>query len=122
MAEAIERGDAPEWMKDMLLEAHRIELAYGTRYIRVPRDETSEAYSDREAFIDTVSDQLLRRQLERAIHGRGAFRYFRDVLADYPAEQQRWYAFKEAQLRERILEWLDDEGIEPILEPPPKTG
>ena len=45
--------------------------------------------------------------------GRGAFRHFKDVLLDYPDERERWFKFKNARVRERILEWLESEGVEP---------
>jgi len=73
-----------------------------------------------EEFIATVADWRLRNRLERAIGGRGAFRYFRDVLADYPTERERWFAFKDARVRERVLDWLAEEGIEPIVTAPPE--
>jgi hypothetical protein len=36
----------------------------------------------------------------------------KDVLAGYPAERERWFAFKAARVRQRVLAWLADEGIE----------
>lgn len=37
----------------------------------------------------------------------------RDVPADHPTERERWFAFRNERVRERRLEWLADEGIEP---------
>lgn len=58
----------------------------------------------------------LANRLERAISGRGAFRYFKDVLLDHPRERERWFAFTDQRLRERVLEWLADEEIEIVEE------
>jgi len=44
-----------------------------------------------EAFIATMRNRRLQERLERAISGRGAFRYFKDVLLDYPAERECWF-------------------------------
>jgi hypothetical protein len=66
-----------------------------------------------EAFIATVHDRRLQERLERAISGRGAFRYFKDVLLDYPAERERWFQFKRERLHLRILDWLEAYGITP---------
>ena len=33
-------------------------------------------------------------------------------------ERERWFAFRDARLRERIVAWLADEGIVPIPRPP----
>jgi hypothetical protein len=66
-----------------------------------------------EAFIITVGNPRLQERLERAIRGRGAFRYFKDVLLDYPAERERWFQFKQDRLHQRMLDWLEEQGITP---------
>jgi len=73
-----------------------------------------EGYNDMEDFIVTVESEELAGKLSRAIKGRGAFRYFKDVLHDYPDEQARWFEFRDSRERERTLEWLAGVGIEPI--------
>jgi hypothetical protein len=69
-----------------------------------------------EAFIATVTSARLQERLGAAIRGRGAFRRFKDVLAAAPAERARWFAFKDQRVRQRVLAWLADEGIELIDE------
>jgi hypothetical protein len=61
-----------------------------------------------------VLDRRLQERLWRAISGRGAFRHFKDVLDDNP--RKRWFEFKDAQARQRVLDWLAEGGIEPNLE------
>ena len=39
---------------------------------------------------------------------------FRRVLGEDPAEEQRWYAVKQAWFEERIREWLEPLGIKPV--------
>ncbi len=102
----------PEWMAGALEDANRVEIGFGTRYIHVPKDESRDGYRDMEAFIATVTTARLRDSLEQAISGKGAFRRFKDVLTYYESERERWFAFKRDRLRERMLEWLEDEGIE----------
>jgi predicted nucleic acid-binding Zn ribbon protein len=80
----------------------------------VPTRDSHESYEDMQALIETVADPGFEERLRAAIRGRGAFRRFKDVLAGYPAEQERWFAFKTARVGERVLEWLADEGIEPV--------
>ena len=88
-----------------------IDEAEPGRYLQVPRAESSDSYEDMQEFIDTVSDKPLQQLLEVAIHGKGAFRRFKDVLARDPAEQQRWFAFRMERLNTRVREWLADEGV-----------
>ena len=35
-----------------------------------------------------------------------------DDVSELSVEEQRWYAFKQGRLRDRIREWLADERIE----------
>src|SRR5919202_2779090 len=117
VGEAIRQREVPDWMRDVLAEADRVERGFGTRYIRVPRDETHDAYRDMEDFILTVGDERLRERLSDAIDERGAFGRFKRVLSAYDDERERWFAFKDARLRERIVAWLADERIVPIPRP-----
>ncbi len=49
--------------------------------------------------------------------GRGAFRRSNNLLLDYPEERQRWFAFRDARLREAMQEWLEEHEIEPTTAP-----
>ncbi len=69
-------------------------------------------------FAESVNDPSLRGKLEVALDGRGAFRRFKNVLSDYPAERERWFAFHGKFLREAMEEWLADNDIEPANPPP----
>lgn len=114
IAALIEAQPIPDWQKDALLVADAVEMGYRTRYTAVPQDDTGEAYRDMERFIATVQDERLQSRLWQAIDGRGAFRMFKDILYEYPQEQERWYEFKDDQVRQRVLDWLESEGIEPV--------
>jgi hypothetical protein len=103
--------DIPDWQKETLPVAERVEAGLGTRYIAIPQIESYEGYNEMGAFIGTVSNPRLRARLERAISGRGAFRYFKDVLQDYPKERERWFRFRDERLHQRVLDWLEEEGI-----------
>jgi hypothetical protein len=113
---ALEQSDLPDWLRQMVLDAQQIEVGFGTRYLAIPDADTREDYGDMEEFIETVEDERVQQRLWRAIDGRGAFRRFRDAIFDHEEERARWFAFRDARRRERILEWLADEGIELIIE------
>ena len=106
----------PEWQGEWVKQAEEVWADRGGRYISVPQADSLTAYGDMEDFIDTVEDEHLRELLWVAIQGRGAFRRFKDVLAAHPRERERWFEFSDARLRQRILDWLEFEGIEPIIE------
>ncbi len=113
---ALERRGSPAWMHELLWEADAVEAGLGTRFLQLPEADGREGYADMAAFIETVASPRLRERLWAAIRGRGAFRRVKAVLAGYPQERERWFAFTADRLRERVRVWLASEGIEPILE------
>lgn len=62
-------------------------------------------------FAASVADPSLCRLLEVALNGSGAFRRFKDVLSDFPADRERWFAFRGERLREAAREWLEENGL-----------
>jgi hypothetical protein len=114
--EVLAHSNLPDWQKDAVADAHRVRSGFGDRFIRVEPEDSHEGYRDMEAFIETVGDQRMQNRLRKAIDGRGAFRRFKEVLLDQPPERERWFAFKSARLRERIVDWLRSEDIEPAME------
>jgi hypothetical protein len=114
LEEVLADRDHTDWKQEMLLDADRIERGYGTRYLLVEQLDPHADYGDMERFISTVEDQRMRERLEIAIHGRGAFRRFKDLIARYPDTQDQWYAYKDARERQQVLEWLGVQGIEPV--------
>jgi len=115
---AIEASDLSDWEQEAVLEAYQVERGFGSRYISVPEADSREGYRDMQDFIATVRDERLQDLLWMAIRGRGAFRRFKDVLAEHPRERERWFEFKDQRLQERVLEWLEYEDIEPIRAEP----
>ena len=66
----------------------------------------------------SVSDPPLRERLLIAIDGKGAFRRFKDVLLAFPAERERWFAYRSELLHFHIQTWLDHMKIEVANAPP----
>ena len=62
-------------------------------------------YHDMVQFIGTVDDPDRANRLGHAIEGRGAFRRFRDVLARWPGELDRWYGYADDRQREPGPAW-----------------
>ena len=70
------------------------------------------------ASSSSVSDPPLRERLLIAIDGKGAFRRFKDVLLAFPAERERWFAYRSELLHFHIQTWLDHMRIEVANQPP----
>ncbi len=80
------------------------------KWLWVHSEGSRDGYRDMELFIGTVRDPGRADRLEIAISGRGAFRRFKDVLARWPGELDRWYAFSAERQRGRARAWLADAG------------
>jgi len=107
-------------------EDERIVDALMESFIQVPQADTREGYNLMVDFAATVRDPHLRELLEVALDGRGAFRRFRDVLARYPDERERWFEFRDNQTRRQIDAWLEAVGVlggsKRARNPPPRAS
>jgi hypothetical protein len=108
--------DVQDWEKDTLLEGYRIEMGEVERYLQVPASDSRQGFVDMQDFIETVSERALRPRLETALRGRGPFRAFKNTLSGFPKERERWFAFQNERIRRRALDWLESQGIEPVLD------
>ena len=79
------------------------------RWLLVHGEGSREAYRDMELFIASVEPDRAER-LATAIKGRGAFRRFKDELARWPGELERWYALSEERRLGRARSWLTAAG------------
>ncbi len=88
-----------------------------SRYLRIDPVSSREQYRWMERFIATVEEDELRRRLNVAIDGKGAFRRFKDALMSHPVDRERWFAFRSERLRACMESWLTAHGIRPIERP-----
>ncbi|MGO9152669.1 UPF0158 family protein [Mycobacterium sp.] len=84
------------------------------RWLYVECEGSRPGYWDMELFIETVDDPAIVDRLEIAIKGKGAFRRFKDVLARWPAELQRYFQLSEERQRGRARAWLAAAGYRPV--------
>lgn len=80
-------------------------------YRRVEPLDSSESYRDMADFIGRLRDRRARDLLGRAIEGRGAFRRFKDTLHELPEVRSAWFAFHDARMARRAVDWLREEGL-----------
>jgi hypothetical protein len=88
------------------------------RYLRVDPASSREQYRWMERFVASVADQALRERLLVAIDGKGAFRRSKDVLLAFPAERERWFAYRSDLLHFHIQTWLEHMQIQVANTPP----
>lgn len=61
-----------------------------------------------EGFAASLRNPIVRNELTQALEkGRGVFRAFKDVLSERPEIERLWFAYKEKQMRQEILNWYN---------------
>ena len=93
------------------------------RWLWVDSKGSRDGFRDMVEFVGTVDDPDRADRLSIALDGRGAFRRFKDVLARWQGELDRWHGFAEDRQRGRARAWLADAGYRPSpLGHPPPAG
>ncbi len=110
---ALAKSDLQDWEKTMVAEAHIVEQHFGSRVILIPDLSSHESYVEMENFIRTMKNGRLQDRLWNAIQKRKPFSQFRHVIQQNPDDLQRWYDYKDEQMKKRTLAWLEDiENVE----------
>ena len=100
--------DLPAWQKDVWEVAKRI--VSSSSYERLPTKEEVDEWTIMEEFSQSVESDRIREDLLRAIHGSGAFRYFKDTIRRHGIEKD-WHAFRDDTLREIAINWCEENGV-----------
>ncbi|MBN1959308.1 MAG: hypothetical protein JW841_00030 [Deltaproteobacteria bacterium] len=88
------------------------------KYVPIEAIPSRIQYQWLDSFIKSVEDESIRPRMEAAVNGKGAFRRFKDILLTLPDERRRWFEFRDQLLRQRIVEWIREIGVETTNEPP----
>lgn len=80
-------------------------------YYPLPGKFEIDEYSMMEEFIRSLPDGKARNRLESAIRGKGAFRRFKDAVADLGLEE-KWYEYRDGAYVKVAKEWCEKNGIE----------
>lgn len=112
-----EESDAPEWQQELLPKVR--EVADLPDYIRLPSKFDIHEWSIMERFARSVADGAVSDELEAALHGRGAFRRFKEAL-QRRGMRDAWERYRDAALEEIAIEFLEANGIEFRREPQEK--
>lgn len=108
-----EEPDLPCWMEDEVELVIEVLLNENGRYVYIPERYSSEAHHIMTEFLETVKDPVIKGELIHALHGKGAFKRFKNVLINYPKERKRWHGYNAKAMKKAIIEWLKSLGIEP---------
>jgi hypothetical protein len=103
-----EAADAAEWQKDLLPKAR--EVAASEDFIPLPGKFEIHEWSIMERFTRSLTDAAVSDELEAAVHGRGAFHRFKDIVHRLGIADE-WYRFRDAALEEIATEFLEAHEI-----------
>ncbi|MBK8475769.1 MAG: hypothetical protein IPL39_05505 [Opitutaceae bacterium] len=103
--EAQEDEDLDESDEEVVLARAMVEDAKG-RFIDLPDKFDFHEYHQMERFIRTVEDAAVADELWRAIKGKGAFRYFKDVAARHGL-LDAWYRFLDEAAKAFVIRWAE---------------
>jgi len=103
-----------DWDEELAETADKILSDEKRRFLLIRRRESREGYEMMVSFTGTVAGKGLKEKLTVALDGKGAFRRFRNVLNQHPDELERWYKFKDDWMRDEAIQWLLENGIEPV--------
>ena len=110
-AEEYDASDPPDlltWQEAEWEVAKRI--AASERFIELPTKFDVHEWSIMRDFCSTVGSESLRDEFVRAIHGRGAFRRFKEIVRRHGIESE-WFAFRADALARSARDWCDEHGI-----------
>jgi Uncharacterised protein family (UPF0158) len=105
---------APQWQKELLPKAR--EVLASEDYISLPSKFEIHEWSIMERFAQSLTDAAVSDELDATLHGRGAFRRFKDAVHRLGIADE-WYRFRDAALEEIAIEFLEAHGIAYQLEP-----
>lgn len=103
---------APE--KSIALKAQKILGDETGRYVYIPKIDTCEEYEFMCDFTDTITDDNLRLRLLDALDGKDASSGFKKIVQASPQLENSWNDFKEKQMRQYIIDFLSENGLEPV--------
>jgi len=94
----------PEWQRADVELAGKI--LYSDKYIRLPGKVEFNEYRHMERFICLLDEGKAKEDLWQAIHGRGAFRRFKDKI-DYYGIAGDWYKYRDEELVAFAKDWCE---------------
>jgi len=105
-------SDLPAWQKEAVRLALDVIMQAGTgKYIEIPAKWQINEYRIMEKFCSTISSERIQKNLYESIHGRGAFRKFKNEVCRLNVENA-WYKYYEDELKKIALVWCDANKID----------
>jgi len=103
-----EDPDLPDWQKEEWEVAKRIVST--DRFLKLPSKFDVHEWEIMHDFSRSVNSERIPEDLLEAIHGKGAFRYFKDMVRRHRLESD-WFTFRTDALRQLAIDWCEERDI-----------
>ena len=100
--------DLPAWQMREWEIAKRIVST--DRFVELPTKFDVHEWAIMEDFAKSVESDRIREDLLKALHGAGAFRYFKDMVRRHRIESV-WFAFRAEAMRQIAVGWCEEHQI-----------
>ncbi|MFO8007928.1 MAG: UPF0158 family protein [Candidatus Brocadiia bacterium] len=107
----------PEWERELMEVAWQIADDVDGRFVCLPDRSDIDEWAMMRSFAEGLSDDALSGRLLNAIHGKGAFRRFKDVVYEAGIEAE-WFAFRNRAYRKIARLWCRQHDIPMKAEAP----
>lgn len=109
MVEENRNEDAPLWMCEELPKVR--EVLESHRFLSLPTKFDVHEWAIMEEFSQEQENDRVREELLDAIHGAGAFRYFKSTIWRLGIEND-WYRFRDEAIKKIAREWLEEHHLQ----------
>jgi hypothetical protein len=104
-----EEPDLPAWQEEEWEVVKRI--VFSDRFRKLPTNFEVHEWAIMRDFADSVGSERISEELSKALHGKGAFRYFKDTLRRHRMESA-WFAFRTEALAQIARDWCEENHVE----------
>lgn len=101
----------PEWQREHLKEVYDLLYNDVDNYIALPNNFEIRDSDIMKEFIETVSNNNKRIQLENCMWQKGMYRKFKDKLIEIGLENE-YYKFYDEKLKEIAIKWCKENNLE----------
>lgn len=101
----------PKWQREHLKEVYNLLYNDVDNYIALPNYFEIKDSDIMEEFIETISNNNKRHQLENCMWQKGMYRKFKDKLIEIGLENE-YYKFYDEKLKEIAIEWCKENNLE----------
>jgi len=101
----------PEWQRDNIELAKVVQADDGGRFLDLPNQFEINEWAMMQQFAVGVKNPDHAGELLEAIHGRGAFRMFKNCVQKLGLAED-WYKFRDGEYRQAALAWCRENNVE----------